>query len=85
MERMDTELRRILEDEGRSQAWLSRRLGVSRQAVGMWVHGIYTPVPETREAIASALRRSVDELWPGHGTASSPDGTNSGALDRNAA
>lgn len=61
---MDTELRRILEDEGRSQAWLCRRLGVSRQAVGMWVHGIYTPVPETRAKIAELLGRDAHELWP---------------------
>lgn len=64
--RTETPLKRILEDEGRTQAWLARRLGVKPQQVGIWVHGIYRPLPETQEAIAAALGRTVEELWPHH-------------------
>lgn len=60
----------VLEDEGRSQVWLARKVGVSKNMVGLWVHGIYTPTVENREAIAGALGRSVAELWPVHGVAS---------------
>lgn len=62
--RANTPLKRILEDEGRTQSWLARRLGVQRQSVGIWVHGIYRPQPETQAAIAALLGRSVEELWP---------------------
>lgn len=62
--RLETPLKRILEDEGRSQAWLARRLAVTRQQVWMWTNGIHAPEHATRERIADILGRTTDELWP---------------------
>lgn len=62
--RAQTPLKTILENEGRTQAWLARSLGAKRQQVGLWVHGIYNPAPETRVQIAELLGRDLHELWP---------------------
>lgn len=62
--RIETPLKRVLEDEGRTQAWIARRLGVSRTQVGFWVHGINIPTEPNRVRIADLLGRTADELWP---------------------
>lgn len=69
--RIETPLKRVLEQEGRKQTWLARelskRLGrsITRGQVGSWAHGIHVPEHATREAIARALGRTTAELWPG--------------------
>lgn len=72
--REETPLKRLMESEGRSQAWLARRLGVKRQQVGTWIHGIHVPKEATRLEIARMLCAHPDEparvhafareLWP---------------------
>jgi transcriptional regulator with XRE-family HTH domain len=61
--RRETPLKRILEDEGRKQAWLARRLGVTRGTVGAWANGIRVPAPEVRARVAELLGREVAEVW----------------------
>lgn len=75
-----TRLAQILEDEGRTQSWIARRLGVKRQQVGVWVNGAYEPVPATKAQIADLLGRDIDELWPEHAggsSANTPDSAES--------
>lgn len=60
--RVETPLKRILESEGRSQSWLARTLGVSRNSVQTWVHGIYLPQEATRDEICRILGRTAEEL-----------------------
>lgn len=62
--RIETPLQRILQAEGRTQAWLARTLEVDGRQVWVWVHGLHVPEPDTRGAIAQALGRTVQELWP---------------------
>lgn len=62
--RIDTPLKRIMAEEGRTQAWLARRLNVKPQTVWSWIHGIHEPEQATRETIAEALGRTTEELWP---------------------
>lgn len=62
--RIETPLKRVMDAEGRSQTWLAKAIGVHRQQVWMWIHGIHVPEQASREAIARALGRNPDELWP---------------------
>lgn len=64
--RMDTELKRILISEGRTQSWLSRTTGVDRSQINRYVHGIHDPDSRIKEAIASALGRPVGDVFPAH-------------------
>jgi transcriptional regulator with XRE-family HTH domain len=59
----ETPLKRILREEGRKQAWLAERIGVSATQMSYWVNGLHCP-EEKREAIAAALGRTVDEVFP---------------------
>jgi hypothetical protein len=62
--RLDTPLRKILNDEGRSQAWLARKIGTDARQVWGWVHGLHLPEPAMQTAISEALGRAVEDLWP---------------------
>jgi hypothetical protein len=42
-------LAKRLSDEGRSYAWLGKKLGVTRQTVGIWLRG-EEPCPVARQA-----------------------------------
>lgn len=67
--RIDTPLRRILREEGRRQDWLADQVGADVYQVSRWVRGVHVPVEATREAIACALGRHVDEIFPGESMA----------------
>lgn len=58
-----TPLKRVLLDEGRKQSWLAQRVGIDEATLSRIVNGLHCPI-ELREAIASALRRPVADLWP---------------------
>lgn len=62
--RINTPLKQALDADGRRQTWLAEQLGVERRQVWGWVHGLHEPGDETKAAIALALHRSVEELWP---------------------
>lgn len=62
--RLNTPLKRALAEDGRRQTWLAERLGVDPRQVWGWVHGLHVPGNETQAAIATALGRTVDELFP---------------------
>ena len=47
------EIRRVLGD--RSQSWLAERAGVGQATVSRLLRGVYTPAPETLQAIGRAL------------------------------
>ncbi len=64
MSRKPTPLKRILQDEGRRQAWLAERAGLDQATLSRIVTGRLVPTDREREAIAKALGRDVDELWP---------------------
>jgi transcriptional regulator with XRE-family HTH domain len=59
-----TPLRAIMEAEGRRQSWLAQRIGKHQSEVSRIVNRGLLPDAETRLAIAAALGRSVEELWP---------------------
>lgn len=58
-----TALGRILEEEGRKQTWLAEQVGTSRQRIHLLVHGLH-PSDDEAQAIADALGRTREELWP---------------------
>lgn len=62
--RMETELKRILTSEGRTQSWLARTVGVDRSQINRYVHGIHRPDLATRRAIADALGRHEVAVFP---------------------
>ena len=62
--RIETPLKRALDEDGRRQSWLAKRLGVAPRQVWAWVHGLHVPEQATREQIARVLGRKVDDLWP---------------------
>lgn len=62
--RIETPLGRILAEEGRKLTWLALQVGASKQEVWRWVHGLHVPVAAMQGAIADALGRPVEDLWP---------------------
>lgn len=62
--RLNTPLKRVLDQEGRRQTWLAERIGIDPRQVWGWVHGLHIPAPETQRLIAVALARTVEELFP---------------------
>jgi lambda repressor-like predicted transcriptional regulator len=59
-----TPFREVLEADGRRQDWLAARVGASPAEMSRWVNGLHEPIDPTKAAIAEALGRSVEELWP---------------------
>ncbi len=62
--KIDTPLKRILQEEGRRQTWLAAQIGVRPDQLNRWVHGLHEPIDATKQAIAEALGRPVDDLFP---------------------
>lgn len=61
MDEFWTRAAKRLEAEERTQAWLARRVGVSKQLVNMWVLG-RIPTPAHRlEQVAAILDVTVEE------------------------
>lgn len=58
-----TYLRGILEGEGRTQSWLAKQVGVDRSVICRYAAGLIPP-DDKRQAIADALGRTPDEIWP---------------------
>lgn len=63
MPTQSTALKRILLAEGRKQSWLAAKVGLREDQLSRIVNGLHCDA-STREAIASALGRTVAELWP---------------------
>lgn len=63
--KIPTRLKRILKEEGRTQSWLARKVGVHRNTVLQWMH-VYGDHPSdaNQRAIADALGRTVDDVFP---------------------
>lgn len=64
--RLNTPLRQALDADGRRQTWLAEQVGVDPRQVWAWVHGLVVPLPANRAAIALALGRTVEDLFPAH-------------------
>lgn len=62
-----TPLQRVIHEEGRKQRWLAERVGIDEGMLSRYANGLHCP-EHTRAAIAEALGRSVDEVFP-EGTA----------------
>jgi len=60
-----TALKRILMDEGRRQTWLAEVTGIERSDLNRMVNRGMEPTREEATAIAAALGRTVDEVFPG--------------------
>jgi hypothetical protein len=64
-----TKLWRLLQEQGRSQAWLARKLRVRPQSVGAWVRA-EEPCPRNRQAqIALHLSIAAADFFDRHGFA----------------
>jgi ParB-like chromosome segregation protein Spo0J len=53
-----------MQDEGRRQSWLARRIGKDQAEVSRYINRGLIPDEPTRVAIADALKRDMAELWP---------------------
>lgn len=60
----DTMVERVLEQQGRSIAWLARKADVSVTYAWRMLHGERPITPEFRTAAAEALGVPVDLLFP---------------------
>ena len=69
---MENNIRRFRRELDKSQAWLAKAAGVSRQMEIIYEYGRsekdgkrpVTPSQEVQERIAAALGRSVADIWP---------------------
>lgn len=61
---MTTNLRRIMEQQGRRHVWLAELTGVSPSHVTRVMNGERQPGPEFKRAAAEALGVPVEELFP---------------------
>jgi transcriptional regulator with XRE-family HTH domain len=59
-----TPLKRILQAEGRKQSWLAAEVGVDQPTLSRIVSWGTHPDASIREAIATALGRTVAEVFP---------------------
>lgn len=59
-----TPLKRVLQSEGRRQTWLASQIGMDPPTLSRIVTGRLVPTDAERLAIAKALGREVEELWP---------------------
>jgi transcriptional regulator with XRE-family HTH domain len=57
-------VREAREAKGWKQSDLAERVGLSQQAISFVERGVVRPTDETREAIAAALDRRAEELFP---------------------
>lgn len=62
--RIATPLRKVIDDEGRKQSWLSERAGIDQPTLSRIVNGRLNPTEGEQLAIAAALERPVAELFP---------------------
>ncbi len=58
-----TPLKRVIFSEGFKQSWLAEQIGVDQPAMSRIVNGLHCN-DATRAAIAQALQRNVEDLWP---------------------
>lgn len=58
-----TPLKTVLTEEGRKQSWLSERTGIEKSRLSYIVNGLH-PRDDEAAAIAAALGRQINELWP---------------------
>ncbi len=63
MTHLKNKIKKRLEKLERSQGWLSRTTGLSRQHVNKIANNRITPNLETAFKISKALRCRVDDLW----------------------
>jgi len=70
MYRPQTKVAVRLEAMERSQAWLARKLGVTRQTIGAYVRGADRCPPARQAQIATIVERKPSELFDGDGYAS---------------
>lgn len=61
---VETPLRRVMRDQGRTQKWLAAQVGTDSAQISDYCRGVHLPQASTRLAIAKTLGRHVDELWP---------------------
>lgn len=57
-----------MEEEGRRQIWLARRVGKDPSEISRIVNGLH-PSDDTKEAIAEVLGKQIEDLWPAEATA----------------
>ncbi|HND34079.1 MAG TPA: helix-turn-helix transcriptional regulator [Myxococcota bacterium] len=55
-------IRKLLIDAGVTQVDLAERIGVTKQMVGMTIHGA-TKSPRVRQGIARELGKTYSEVW----------------------
>lgn len=59
-----TPIKRILEEEGRSQRWLAERAGIHESWMSLIVNRGWKPSEDDAQKIADVLGRDINELWP---------------------
>jgi len=62
MQRHDV-LDKILKEQGRAQAWLAKKLGVSKATVNSWAKGKARCPDKYKPQVAKLLGVSVEELF----------------------
>lgn len=60
---LNSKLSDVMKREGRKQAWLHEKTGISRNTISRVVNGKVMPSLEHAIKISRALGRTVEELW----------------------
>jgi transcriptional regulator with XRE-family HTH domain len=59
-----TQLGRVMDEEGRRQSWLAKRVGVHESEISRIVNRGLVPSDRVKHRIADALGQPVDALFP---------------------
>lgn len=59
-----TPLKIAIVSSGKTIVQLSRETGFGETEISAWANGRHTPIKRTRVALAEALGRPLEELWP---------------------
>ena len=63
---VETPLRRVMREQGRTQKWLAARVGTDQGQISDYCRGVHLPQPSMRAAIAEAVGEPVERLFPAH-------------------
>jgi putative transcriptional regulator len=60
---MESKLKEIMKEQGRTQNWLSDKVGVNKATISLIINKKSVPTLSVALRIAKALERQVEDIW----------------------